>query len=274
VQELINLGALRGYNNFVTNFDYYIKMLYDLKSYKIRNDELDDLQILIKTQRDCIFSNYLPLPNKSLLVIEDTKTAVYVDPIIIGALNAIRTISGIDKSVEEYTLRQKENRTIKTISKLAEFYYEMYKEILSSKNGLFRRHVFGTRNHFSCRAVISSNTKAHEYDELHIAWGHACTMLKIHIVNKLFKLEFTPNECTAFIQKHTNLYHPLLDKIFNELIDESPEKGLVCTFTRNPSMARASVQRMRITKVKTDVTDPTITLSIISVVGYNANQLI
>jgi hypothetical protein len=274
IQELINLGAIRGYNNFVTNFDYYIDMLYTLKSFKSKKSEDDDLKILIKNQRDSVFSNFLPLPNKALLVIEDTNTAVYVDPIIVGAIDAIRTISSIDNSVEEYTLRQKENRTIKTIAKLSDFYYEMYKDILSSKTGLFRRHVFGTRNNFSTRAVISSNTKKHEYDELHFAWGHACTMLKIHIVNKLFKRGFTPNQCTGFIQKHTNLYHPMLDDIFKELIDESPEKGLVGTYIRNPSLARGSVQRMKITKVKTDVTDPTITMSILSVVGFNADRLI
>jgi hypothetical protein len=274
IQELIGLGIQRGYNNFVANFDAYIDMLYSLKHFKEKKDKEDTLKQLLTEQRDCVFSSFLPLPNKSLMIIEDTKVGVYVDPIIVGAIDAIRTISSIDAPLSNYTIRQKENRTAKTIAMLSDFYYKVYHDILAGKNGMFRKHVFGSRNHFSCRAVISSNTKAHNYDEIHIAWGHGCTMLKIHIVNKLLRLGWSPNEANSFVQDCTSRYHPLMEQIFNELIDESPDKGLYCFFLRNPSLSRSSVQRMKITKIKTDINDPTISLSIIAVAGYNALNII
>lgn len=273
LDELLMMGAERGYNNFVKNFDKYMDLLFSLKNYKPKKGKEDPLLTLIRKQRDCVFSNYLPLPNKSLLIIENTQVGVYVDPIIIGAINAIRTIRSMDTPLANLSLRQKENRTAKTISMLAGFYYNMYHAILASKNGIFRKHVFGTRNHFSARAVISSNTKAHKYDELHIGWGQGVTMLKMHLTNKILKRGYTPNQCTSMLQEYTVKYHPLLDELFRELIDESPEKGIVCTWNRNPSLSRGSVQRMRITKVKTDPNDPTITMSILSVRGFNAKLI-
>lgn len=235
VDELKEMGVERGYNNFVTNFDHYINCLFSLKHYKEKAGTIDPLRQLLNMYRDCIFSNHLPLINKSLLVIEDTKVGVYVDPIIIGAIDAIRTISSIDSPLSNFTVREKENRTIKTIGMLSVFYYETYHEIIAGKGGLARKHIFGARNHWSTRAVISSNTKAHKYDELEIGWGHGCTMFKMHIVNKLFKLGYTPNTATELIQAATTMYHPLIDKIFKELIAESPNGGPACSFGRNPS---------------------------------------
>jgi hypothetical protein len=272
--ELSFLGIERGYNNFVKNFDAYIKILAGLKRFRMKKGEDDQLLQLLTEQRDCIFSQYLPLPNKTLMVVEDTKVGQFVDPLVTGAVDAIRTISSIDSPLANFTLRQKENRTAKTISMLAAFYYNAYSEIFSQKNGLFRKHIFGTRNHFSARAVITSNTKAHRYDELHIAWGHGVTMMRMHLTNKLMRRGYTPNQVSSLLQEHTVKYSPLLDELFHELIDESPQKGLACIFSRNPSLARGSTQRMFITKVKTDVEDPTITLSILSVKMFNASEQI
>lgn len=271
VDELLALGVVRGYNNFVKKFDEYIEILFSLKHFRQKKGKEEQLYQLLKEQRDCIFSHYLPLPNKSLMVIEDTNVGTYVDPILVGAIDAIRTISSIDAPLSNFNLRQKENRTAKTISMLADFYYQVYHDILASKNGIFRKNYFGTRNHFSCRAVITSNTKAHRYDEIYIAWGHGVTMLKIHLMNKLLRRGYTPNSATALLQEYTVKYHPLLDELFQELINNSPDKGLWCIFARNPSLTRGSTQRMKITRVKTDPYDPTITLSILAVKMYNAD---
>ncbi len=231
--ELQGMGAIRGYNNFVDNFDTYIEYLFNIKYFKNKDNSLKQLLI---SHKDCVFSDYLPLPNKSILLIEDTKVGVYVDPLIVGAIDAIRTVTSIDNSPNKFTVRQKENRISKTIDALSSFYYKLYQEVLAGKNGLFRKHIFGSRQNFTTRAVISSNTKQHEYDELHLAWGHACTMLKIHITNKLINQHhYTPNDANFFIQYCTTNYHPLMDKIFHELIEESPEKGIPVTYGRNPS---------------------------------------
>ena len=191
--------------------------------------------------------------------------------ILIGAIDAIRTISSIDSPLNNFTIRQKENRTAKTLIALSAFYSEMLKEVLAGKNGIFRKHIFGTRTHFSIRAVISSITVKNDYDEVHAPWGASVTALKMHLLNKLFKLDYTPNQAIGFLQEHTAKYHPLIARLFKELIDESPDKGLWAIFQRNPSLTKASAQRVKVTKFKDDPDDPTIGLPIPSTKGYNAD---
>lgn len=269
VQEL---GIARGYNNFVQNFDRIIEHLFSLRIFRMKKGVISPLYDFIYNQRDCIFSDYLPLPNRSLLVIEETNVGTYIDPMFTGAIDAIRTMENIDSPLANHTVRTKENRTVKTLAQLAEFYEGMYRYTLAKKEGIFRKHVFGTRSHFSFRAVISSLTDAHDYDELHIPWGVGISVLRPHLMNKLMRHHgMMPAEGVAFLNKHTAIYHPLLDGLFQELISECPYKGIPVVFQRNPSLERASAQAMFVTKVKTDVAVPTVSLSILSVKGFNAD---
>jgi hypothetical protein len=271
LDPVLALNYKRGYNNFVENFDNVIKALFELKPFRLRKGEVDPLQTLLRVQRDCVFSDYLPLPNRALLVIEETNVGTYVDPTIVGAIDAIRTMTNIDSPLSSHNVRTKENRTIKTIAQIAEFYEGLHRTTLAKKEGVFRKHVFGTRSHFSFRAVISSLTDKHRYDELHIPWGIGVSVFRLHLKNKLFRRGFTPNQADAFLNKHAQLYNPELDLLFQELIAESPYPGIPVVFQRNPSLERGSAQAMFITKVKTDVDVPTVSLSILSVKGFNAD---
>lgn len=301
--EVQALNFERGYNSFVRQFDDIMAALFALKDFrpkrtgyqtqqswgswakdkfnqvmqkvgfKAKPPALEDpLQTLLRQQHDCIFSQYLPLPNRALLVVEETNVGTYVDPIGITAVDAIRTMVSIDSPLSSHNLRTKENRTIKTIAQLAEFYDGLARTTLAKKEGIFRKHVFGTRSHFSFRAVISSLTDAHDYDELHIPWGIGISLLRIHLTSKLLRRGFTPNTAVAFLNEHAQKYHPDLDLLFQELISECPYKGLPVVFQRNPSLERGSAQAMFVTRVKTDVNVPTVSLSILSVTGFNADK--
>lgn len=259
------LGIPRGFNNFVENFDSIIEALFELKGFKQKKGELDPLQVLIRDNRECIFSQFLPLPNKSLLVIEETSMGTYVDPIITGAVDAIRTMVGIDSDLSSHNARTKENRTIKAIAQMANFYDDLARTVLAKKEGIFRKHVFGTRSHFSFRGVISSLTEKHAYDEIYIPWGIGISLFRIHLINKLLRRGFTPNTAIAFLNEHAQKYHVLLDELFNILLQESPLGKIGVIMQRNPSLERGSAQAMYITKVKTDPLIPTVSLSILSV---------
>lgn len=270
LDEVQSRGIQRGYNYFVENFDWIMDTLFSIKSYKLKKGNRDYLYELIQRDRSCIFSDYIPLPNKALLVIEGTNVGTYADPVVVGAIDAIETIAGIDSSLFQHSLRVKENRTIKCLSKLAEFNDNYYKTSLAKKAGIFRKHVFGSRSHFSFRAVISSITEPHEYDEIHIPWGIATSVLRVHVLNKLLKRGYDVNKAIEFINVHAQKYNKELDDIFKELIAESPNRGIETISQRNPSLERGSVQLTRITKVKTDPNIPTVSISILIVKGLNA----
>lgn len=270
LNDIRELGIARGYNNFVNNFDHNLELLFSVRKFaKFRGGHLHKLII---EQRDCVFSQHLPLPNKALLIKEDTNVGSFIDEMVVSIINAIHMIRSIDTKTATFTVRQKENRTVKTLVELASFYYNCYHNLFAKKQGLIRRNVCGTRGHWTCRNVISSNTGVHEYDELWLPWGSAVTLFTVHLKNKLFRRGYTPNEAAELLYKYTNVYHPLLDSLFQELIAETPQqRGFSGIFVRNPSLSRASTQRKRITRIKTDPNDQTISLSILAVKGFNAD---
>lgn len=286
LNEIKNLGIARSYNNFVENFDNIISLLNNLNAFRLRKNEVDYTYLFIKENRNKLFTKYIPIINKSILVFEDDNQGNFVDSSVPGIVNAARIMVGIDVN-DIYTLKQKENRAIKSIVHLADVYQKMNDDaFLSGKPGLLRKHIFGTRSYFSFRAVISSITEAHRYRELHIPWGVATSVFSVHIKNKLLRMGMTSNEATAFVHEHAQKYSPILDKMFNEFIDDSiyPNtpymdvvtreekmfKGVPCTMARNPSLKVNSIQLCYITKVKTDINDPTVSIPITSVLPLNA----
>lgn len=270
VSKIVEAGIQRGYNNFVENFDNIMSYLFSLKDFKRDGD--DYLQLLLRTKSKIIFSDHIPIPNKSLLIIEKTNVGVYVDPIIVKAVDAIGMLVSIDKNFHDQNPRVKENRTAKALSKLAEFYQQFYKTNLSPKSALFRRHVFGSRTNFAFRAVISSLTDAHAHNSIEVPWGVGITAFRPHIINKLMKMGMSLNQSIGFIISHVEKYHVILDNILKELITESPNGELHVIAQRNPSLLQGSALRVTVSKFKTNPHDHTVGLSIQVVTSLNADQ--
>ncbi|MNI36948.1 RNA polymerase Rpb1, domain 2 [compost metagenome] len=85
------------------------------------------------------------------------------------------------------------------------------------------------------------------------------------------KRGFTPNEANKFLYENTLRYHPLLDELFQELINESPRKGIPVIFQRNPTLTRLSAQRLYIRRIKKDPRINTISPSVNILSGMNAD---
>jgi hypothetical protein len=263
----------RGYNYFLENFFWIVETLMELKVYRTppKRKQAAELLELMRQYRHVLFPQHIPLPNKSLLVIEKSNVGTYIDTTVSGAVDAIRTMTGIDLPETNFHVRVKENRTIKTICQLSDFYIDWASKSLAGKPGVMRKHVCGTRSDFSFRAVISSTSEAHEYDEIYISWGIAVAVFRIHLANKLMMMHWTPNEVIKFLDEHAQTYHPLLAKLLDELIAESPEKGIPVILGRNPSLQRGSTQQLFITRVKHDTKIPTISLSVLVLKSFNAD---
>lgn len=271
VSQLEDLGVMNGFNNFIQNFDKYIEILFSLRRFR-KHARKEDILRFLKENRNKIFCDYIPLPNKSLLVIEDTTVGRILDTIIVNAVDAILMFAGIDTNHNNLTVRKKENRSVKVLSALAnDFYAKYYKNNLGTKPGIIRKHIMGTRAFWSFRAVISSITQPHKYEKLSVPWGVGVGALFYHLLNKLTARGWHGNEACAFLSAHAQKYHPLIDQMFDEIIAENPEGGVPCVFCRNPSLMRGSIQKFHITKFHKDPTIPTIMLSSLCVVGLNAD---
>lgn len=271
IEQLESLGIQRGYNWFVDNFDFVIKTLIDNRLYRssVNAQMRVELIKLIQENRDRIFTPVLPLPNKMAFVTEVTALGTYVDQGMKPILDAVHSIVSVDESTSSQLLL--ENRTAKAISQFAAFYRGFVENQLSPKGGLPRKHIFGSLTGFSGRSVITSNSDNHEEDELIPPWGYTISLLKVDICNKLDKLGYSSRARNDLIVHAVNNYNPLIHDIINELIEESPHKGIPVLFLRNPSLHRGSIQCLYITSVKTDVSIRTVSISVNILAAYNAD---
>ena len=260
-------GLERSYNCFVERFDDFIAIL-DSEFGKIRKKELGKFQSWLEPIRPNIFSTYLPFPNNMLLVMNGGVLGRFIDKNITKAVNSIRRLTGID--IKNNTDKAKQTKVAKTMIEMAEFYATYIDKNVYGKPGLLRKHISSTRSHFTARTVITSITHPHVYNEIYIPWTIACTLLEPYIRKELKKEGMTFREITAMISEHTRCYHPLLDRIFNDMIASS-NGGIDALLNRNPSLHRGSMQWVKITHIKPDTTDNTFSMSYLIAPAYNAD---
>lgn len=292
LKKLNRANVRRGMNYFYQNFDRIMSIYFcdgvPMHEYMeqvsamnivpsstsantlLRFNKTYDIVKFILENRHLIFSKVLPMPSKVGFVVEANDSGVYVDKTISFALDALHTITSMNNTIVPLSITRRESRVTKAIRLLAEFYQKFATEVISTKPGVLRKHVFGIRLHFTARAVISSNSHNHDYDELQIPWSVAVQLLELHLTNKLYKLGYTPRQVQQLLRESTLQYNPLLDQLFHELIAESGN-GIPCVLQRNPTLARGSAQMLRITHVKPDIRDNTFGLSTLILVGFNAD---
>jgi len=273
VDKIEQAGIQRGYNYFVQNFQSIIEFLMSLKDFKIKGIGRDYLADLLTVKKDILFSDYIPLLNKSLLVIEKTSLATYIDSTVPLALEAIEMLVSIDKDFHNQTVSVKENRTARAMYLLScKFYDSYFKTIVAKKSGLFRHYIGGSRFDYSARAVISSITDAHRYDEIEIPWGVGLTIFRPMLINKLIKKSgMLINDAVGLLLSHTEIYHPLLDQYLKEIISDTKDGRYPVLFNRFPSLLQGSIQKVYIPRVKNDPKDLTFGVSILITTSMNAD---
>lgn len=294
VLRMQSIGIKRGYNYFVQNFDEIMKWLFSQPEFVHRKTSLssivdmleltdvdgDPLRNLVTDKRDILFSEYLPIPNRSLLVLEKSALGIYGEGTTFDIQNTLNTMLSIDRDYYDQTLIAKENRTAKILLMLASYYLNIFDTNMSPKPALLRKHVYGARGNHCFRAVITSHEGPHDHDEIHIPWCVASTVYQLHIIPRLLEggvtrggipYRFTLNEAIGYMYGHVNRYSPILDELFENLIAQSKYNGQIALLQRNPSLAQGSAQRVRITKVKKDPMDTTVSISDLVCAALNAD---
>jgi hypothetical protein len=226
--------ADRGWNYFCNNFDLIIDILISQKfCRKTNRDYRDAVFTFYRENRDKFFTPFLPIPNKIAFVTEKTAVGTYADNGMKSAQDAIQTIVSIDETEGGTTQRSKENKAFRAVMQLAAYYDHHCRTVIGKKEGWFRKHVFGTRVPYAGRAVITSLSEHHDYDELHIPWTFAVSIFRVHLTNKLFRLGFTPREANRKIIRAANVWDPLIAELFKQLIAEAPLSKIPVLFHRN-----------------------------------------
>ena len=262
----------RGLNYFIENFDAVMNFLLGSRLMRFATQaRRNDYIRFIERYRSRFFPQMLPVMSRMFIVTENSPMGLYNDDKSREVPDAIYTITSATSM--NLPLKRRESHATKAIVKLAKSHNSTMTKFIGGKWGLIRRQLIGSRLHFTCRAVITSLSEDHRYDELHIPWGIACQLLRYHILAKLLREPgMTPNEAIGFLEDHTLTWHPKLRKIFDELIAEAWEgKGIPLLLQRNPTLTRGSAQLLRVTKIKDNIHDNTISLSVLILKPYNAD---
>lgn len=279
IRKFDDLGLPMGLCNFHDHYDEIIETLYKHRFLQTGNKAQRELMEYLQSVRDITFTRHLPFPSKLLFITEKSNKNIYSDYTMAPAVEAILTLASMysgqksndQESFEEPDIRMKESRCIKTVVQLDSFYKSFESKIAFKKPGIFRKLVFGVRPHWTFRAVISSQHKPHRYDELEIPWSLAVLLFKTHLSNKLLKRNFTPNDIVSLLYENTLKHHLLLESLFNELLEEAPGGSIPTLYLRNPTLRRASMQCLKISKVKTDPSINSVSFSVLCLKGPNAD---
>lgn len=268
--KLEELGIKRGYNNFVRNFDTYIGLISEMKEFK-RKPRMRSLLKFIDNHRSKLLTRYLPCPNRALFVVEPTNVEkTYMDLIGIGAIDAITLMTSIDVPGQTVALHARENRTSKYLTNMGIYQENYLRKNIAKKGGTYRKHIVSSRMAPSFRAVISSITDPHDFEQIIIPWAIAMTIFQPHLENIFLKNGLTANEILEIFNKYINKYDERLYQIMRKILYDYTDKGFPTLWNRNPTLGRSSILMLFIGDIKKDVGDPTVSMSIGVVTFFNA----
>ncbi len=273
LRKVGDLGIPQGINYFHDNFDAIMERLFEVGAvYHAGNRRSRaDLRKFIQENRHLIFTCALPIPSKMAFVTAKTVTRTYADKIITSAMDAINTITATENSVKPLSLRTKQHRAVKANMLLAQYHQDNIGTNLAKKTGQIRKHIVGSRLHFTFRAVISSLSKNHRYDELHLPWALAVKVFDIHLTNRLYLLGFSDAQAATYLAEHTHQHSELLDDLFKEILSSGDGPGFPCLLNRNPTLMRGSIQRMWITHIEPNPQINSIRMSVLALKAPNAD---
>ncbi len=263
----------RSLNNFYENFYGLMRLLLNGKTLRtIAPGVRMKIVEFIRENRQRIFCKYLPIPNKLAIVLEQTPTGTYSNESITGtALDAVRSIAGIYARGMVVSQTKRENRCLQAVKQLASYYALQFKDSLGTKRGWNRKHGVGSRQTHSWRCVISSITEPHHYEEVHLPWGVSVGLFTVHIANHFQKQGMCPNEIERRLHWAGMHYDPEIDEIFKKIIADSDEMGPAVMINRNPTLSSKSIQLLQVTRVKTDINDVTMSVSVCVLASWNAD---
>jgi len=272
--DLTELGIRRGYNYFIEEFTNIMAILCSYKHFAGRKNCASAAFIkLWDTERDKILSRHMYMLNRDLIILEKNNgNASYLRKGVTDASTVVRMFVGIDRlNAPEENLEFKQNTTARALVRLANFYYTHHKDVLSGKSGLLKSHVQSTRSVIGMRCVVTSIARNLEYDTIKLPWGPTIMMMRTFLMSKLVKRGYEMESAIRFLEAHTHKYEPLIHQLFDELMNENPDKCIPLLVQRFPSLSKGNIAYNRGIEIKIDPSDLTLSTPLTGVAVSNTD---
>ncbi|QVW55646.1 hypothetical protein pEaSNUABM9_00050 [Erwinia phage pEa_SNUABM_9] len=266
-------GIRRGIHYFVDHHKTIFEILTKPESWREiyppqRNNSTesevlrDQWKRLFESQASAMFPRHLPVISSKLIVSEEGRRGVMIDPVYTSAIDAVKNIAQLYTRKRAVDPRFMISRALKANRQLAYFYIDFRRENLEQKPGGYRAKVSSTHVCNSGRATISPIASPHDAWKLKAPWRWSVGLLSVDIESKLMDRGYTSRQCERIVAKAAMQYDPLVDEIFKELIKESPGGlGILVLPLRNPTLVQLSIQALWIDEIVTDVNQCSIRIS-------------
>lgn len=266
-------GYERGIGNFVDRHRSIFKILtqpdnwnqlFPLKRQNAGTCELLRAQWVefFETQGHAVLTQHLPVISSKLIVSEEGRRGIMIDPVYTGAIDAVKNISLLYTRGRVVEPRHLISRAIKANRQLTYFHMDFRREVLEQKPGMYRGKVSSTHIPWSGRATISPISEPHDAWKLKAPWRWTIGIMSVDIENKLLRRGYSSRECERIVAKAAMQYMPEVDEILKELIRETPGGiGIPVVVLRNPTLVQLSMQLLYIDEIVTDVNQCSIRIS-------------
>lgn len=250
-------------SGFTRSYSYVVKNLRKILDYLLNSQLLyskrDRIRLLIHiydNMTDTILSDYIPIPNKSLFLIEESafstkKTSLATGMVKSLALNYKDSIeSGRDPDIV----------ISRIMSELSNIYSSNADELLAGKKKIVRSSIFGTKVPGSFRTVMLPISGPHNYDDFIMPWIEAIICFRQLLINRLV-IRKRKRYMDVCIQLDTALFNydkeidEELDDIMNDAKIMTDGRGIPISMSRNPSQYRGSLLLVYIIAIKKDPMD-------------------
>lgn len=272
----------QSYIYFYQHADEILNILMNMYEPTKRKKNTPWIKRMYHEFKHILFTSKFPILHNSLHpFMSGSSTLKYVDKPCKEILNAIFDLSAITFSYEtqwkDRVLTEKRKREInKTLydiyRNIITYYVILINEKVGKKSALMRKHNFGTRMHFTIRSVVVPITGAHSPDEIYLPWKCVVNAYKMEIIGRLI-YDHGVEAPKAFSQHLRALVHydPMIHEIMEKLMKECPFKGLPFLIGRNPTLRLFSIMQLFCTKIKTNLSDQTISISPLILKGSNTD---
>lgn len=259
VEKYSGIGIIEFYNKFDEIMEYY----------KIQNNK-DEYYEFIMNNKKYVFTKHIPVAHLSVRpILKVAGKIIYSEinknytSVVSNILSANRNTSKTDKMlVRKLTLLYEAQHAYNIID-------EELLSMISGKEGEIRKNLLGCRVNFSARMVITPIVDEHRINEIHLPYLTAIELYKYEILNTLVsKYDYQVKDAEEKIEKAKLTFDKSIYLIMNKILVNKNTKLMI---NRNPSLAYGSLLSMRVSKIKEDIEDVTMSIPI-NILGYIAGD--
>lgn len=255
----------RGFKYFYEHADEILDIFLHKYNRTAKKPTAKAMIPFIRHYRNKMFIRHLPILHSSLHPLKrDGESLNYADNSSKEILEAIIDLSLMTfrRHAVRVSQRQLDKFLYDIYIKIINYYNLIIVEKLGKKHALLRKHVFGSRLHFSARAVITPHEKVLPMDEVVLPWSMMVNGLKLMILNHLtHRHGYHEEEALNKFMKALVQYDPLIDQIITTIIDEYPDHRLPVAVGRNPTLVYGSIMLLFVRTYHKDPSDETMAIS-------------